>query len=95
MSWFIEKGGEIILSIRVIPRASRSELVGIHDGAVKVRLSSPPVDGAANAELIKLLAKSLGVPKSAIEIVSGQASKTKSVRVTGISTEALKAAIGE
>jgi uncharacterized protein len=74
---FNEKDGAIIFTVRVVPRASKSEIVGEMDGALKVRIASPPVDGAANAELIKVLAKNFGVAKSAIEIVGGQTSKTK------------------
>ncbi len=78
-----EKDGMVTFSVRVIPWASKSEIVGEHDGAFKVRIASPPVDGAANAELIKLLAKLLGVAKTQVEIISGSASKTKQVRISG------------
>ena len=74
---------ELILDIRVIPRASKTQIVGMHDGALKVRIAAPPVDGAANAELVKLLAKAFGVSKSSIEIISGETSKTKRIRITG------------
>ena len=84
----------IEFNVRVIPRSSRSEIVGELNGAVKVRLASPPVDGAANAELIKLLSKSLGVPKSAVTIVSGVTSKTKRLRVDGVTDQQLRKAIG-
>ncbi len=77
-----EKG--LILTVRVIARASKSEIVGEHDGYLKVRIASPPVDGAANAELIRLLAKTFRISKTAVEIVSGQTSKTKQIRITGI-----------
>ena len=77
-----KEGKTLVLDIRVSPRASRSEIVGTADGVLKVRIASPPVDGAANAELIKLLSKSYGVPKSNVEIISGQSSKTKRVRIT-------------
>jgi uncharacterized protein len=79
-----EKDGSVYFAVRVVPRASRSEIVGELDGAVKVRLSAPPVDGAANDELIKLFAKSLRTAKSNIEIVSGQSSKAKQLRITGV-----------
>lgn len=67
----------------MIPRASRSEIVGEHDGDLKVRISAPPVDGAANEEVVRLLAKSFGVAKSSVTIVSGETSKTKRVRIEG------------
>jgi uncharacterized protein (TIGR00251 family) len=81
---FIEKNRTIVFKVCVVPRASRSEIVGEHFGALKVRLTSPPVDGAANAELIKLLAKRFNVSKSAIEITSGQTSKTKEIGLSGV-----------
>lgn len=56
----------ISIAIKVAPRASRSEVVGMHDGALKIRIAAPPVDGAANAEMIKILAKFFGVAKSDI-----------------------------
>ena len=81
---FTEKDGVILFDVRVVPRSSGSEIVGTHYGALKIRLASPPVDGAANAELIKLLAKSFGVSKSEVEIIAGLTSKVKRVRVIGI-----------
>ena len=77
------------LSVRVTPRASRSEITGFADDVLKVRLASPPVDGAANAELVKLLAKALGLAKRQIEIVSGSASRNKIVQIAGISPDEL------
>jgi uncharacterized protein (TIGR00251 family) len=82
---FHESDNAIIFDIRVIPRSSRSEIVGEHDGALKVKLASPPVDGAANAELIKLLAKKFRVSKSDIEIVSGETSKNKRIKIINLS----------
>ena len=81
-----EMGGTVTFTVRVVPRAAKSEIIGEHDGALKVRIASPPVDGAANTELIKLLAKQLGVSKSNVEIIGGQTSKTKQIRITGITT---------
>jgi len=81
MIQFTEKNKALVFTVRVVPRASKSEIVGEHDGALKVRIASPPVDGAANAELIKLLAKTFKVSKSDVEILSGGASKTKQIQV--------------
>lgn len=80
---FIEKDNTVTFQVRVIPRSSRSEIVGEYDGALKVKLNAPPVDGAANAELIKLLAKEFGVSKSQVEILSGNTSKLKQIKVSG------------
>lgn len=78
------KGDAIVIDIRVVPRASRSEIVGFESDVLKVRIAAPPVDNAANMELIKLLAKAFGISKSSIEIVGGQSSRSKRVRVRGI-----------
>lgn len=81
----VEKNGAVEFEARVIPRASKSEVVGEHDGALKIRIASPPVDGAANAELIKVLARLFGVRKADIDIVGGQTSKTKRIRIANLS----------
>ena len=67
----------------MVPRASRSEVAGVIDGVWKVRIAAAPVDGAANAELTKLLAKAFKVGKGSVEIISGETSKLKRVRITG------------
>jgi uncharacterized protein (TIGR00251 family) len=84
---FTEKNGAVIFSVRVVPRASKSEITGELDGALKVRIASPPVDGAANAELIKLLAKTFGVSKSEVEILAGHASRTKQLKISNLTAE--------
>ena len=79
------RDGCVSFDVRVVPRSSRSEIVGEHDGAMKVRIASPPVDGAANAELIKLLTKKFGVSKSDVEIVAGETSKSKRIKIANLS----------
>ena len=81
----IKENRAVIFELRVSPRASRSEIVGMHGGALKVRIAAAPVDGAANAELIKVLAKYLGVAKSDISIVSGETSKNKRIKIENLS----------
>lgn len=88
----IEGGVEI--SIRAQPRASRSEVVGMHGDQLKVRIAAPPVEGAANAELIKLLAKVLGVSRSALRVVRGEGSRSKVVRAEGATVEQARTALG-
>jgi hypothetical protein len=78
-----ESEGALTFRVRVVPRASRSEPAGEHDGALKVRVAAPPVEGAANEELARLLAKAFGVASRDVEVLSGRASKTKVVRVSG------------
>jgi len=80
-----EKDGSVRFAVRVIPRASKSEIVGEHDGALKIRICSPPVDGAANAEMVRLFAKYFGVSKSDIEIVSGETTKNKRIKIANVS----------
>ena len=84
MIQFTEKAGSLIFNVHVVPRASKSEIVGEHDGALKIRIASPPTGGAANAELIRVLAKRFDVPKGAIEILKGQTSKTKQIKIVGV-----------
>ena len=80
-----EKDGELLFDVRVSPRASREAIVGVHDGALKVALTAPPVEGAANAALRALLAKRLGVAKGDVRIVRGETGRAKTVAVRGVS----------
>jgi uncharacterized protein (TIGR00251 family) len=73
----------LTFAVSVVPRASFSGIVGEHDGALRVRIAASPVEGAANRELIKVLAKSFELPQNAVEIVSGTTSKRKTVRIRG------------
>lgn len=70
--------------VRVIPRASRNEIEGVTGNALKVRVTAPPVEGAANDALIELLAETLKIRKSQVEIVAGQSSQQKMVSITGL-----------
>ncbi len=82
------------ITIYVQPRANKTTIAGMHDGCVKVRLAAPPVDGAANAELVEFVAEQLGVARSRVRIVSGQASRRKVVEVDGVTAEQLTQALG-
>jgi uncharacterized protein len=88
---FTEKDNAIIFAVRVIPRSSRNEIVGEYNGALKVKLNSPPVDGEANKELIALLAKIFHVSKSDVEIIGGQTSNLKQVKITDKTSKDLSA----
>ena len=81
-------------NVRVIPRARRSGLAGTRGDALLVRLQSPPVDGAANDELIEVLARALQVPKRAVAIVAGDRSRQKRVKVLGIDADTVAARLG-
>jgi hypothetical protein len=77
-------------AVHVQPRASRSEITGIHGDSMKVRLEAPPVEGAANAALIELLAAALGVSRRNVQIVGGQRSRSKLVEVVGVGAESVR-----
>jgi uncharacterized protein (TIGR00251 family) len=87
---YSHNGRALTFPVIVAPRASRSEIVGEHDGALKVRIAAPPVEGAANRELQRLLAKIFKLPQNAVEILSGSNSKRKVVRLTGADKVALE-----
>ena len=92
---FSEKNSTITFKVQVVPRASLSEVIGEHNGALRVRIAAPPVDGAANEELVRTLSRAFGVKRGAIDIISGKASKTKQVRVSGISQLDLQNLLGK
>jgi uncharacterized protein len=70
--------------VRLQPRASRDEIVGLLDGALRIRLHAPPVDGAANEALVAFLADRLSVPRRAVRIVTGASSRMKTIEVAGV-----------
>ncbi len=78
----LEKTGAVIIDIHVIPNASRTQADGSHDGALRVRLHAPPVDGKANSALIAWLADALGLAKRDVELIRGQTAKRKQLRVS-------------
>ena len=75
------------------PRASKTELAGLHDGLLRIRLAAPPVDGAANAALAVFIAGKLGIAKSRVQIVSGLTGRRKVVRIDGVTAAAVAAAL--
>jgi len=87
--------GGIILTLHIQPRASKNEVCGIQDNALKIRLTSPPVDGAANKLCREFLAELFDVPKSAVEILSGETSRHKRVRIGGKVSAHLRRALEE
>ncbi len=82
-----------ILRVTVIPNASKTEIVGWHEGALKIRLAAPPVDGKANEELCRFLAKTLGIAPSLVEIGKGMAGKRKTISLP-MSEEDVKNGLG-
>jgi uncharacterized protein len=87
----IEKSGGVIFRVRVQPRASKNAVGGEWEGALKVRLTAPPVDRRANEALCKFLAECLNVPHGTVRLLSGERSRTKRVEVDGISAEKIRA----
>ena len=82
-----------VIQISVLPRASRSEIAGLHADTLRVRIAAPPVDGAANAEVIALLAKRLGISKSRLELLSGQTGRKKRVLIRGLEADEVSAVL--
>jgi uncharacterized protein (TIGR00251 family) len=76
-----ETSDGLVFSVYVQPRASKTAIVGHHQNALKIKLTAPPVGGAANKQCIQILAKALDQPKSAIKIIAGQASRRKQIRI--------------
>ena len=79
-----------ILQVRAHPGAKRNAITGIHDGALKISLTTPPTDGRANDALIAFLAEQLRLPRARIALVSGQTSRSKVLRVTGLNAEEVR-----
>ena len=84
-NWSItEANGGVTFAVRVVPRSSRNQIVGVEGEALKIKLTAPPVEGAANTALIEFMAEWLGVRRSAVSIVSGDKARNKLVRVSGV-----------
>ena len=88
------RDGRLIFKVQVVPRSSRSEVVGDHNGSLRVRVSSPPVEGAANKELTHVLAKAFKVSRGAVSILSGESSRLKQVSIAGVNSSALSELLG-
>ena len=82
------------LSIRLTPRASRDAIAGFEGETLRVRVTAPPVEGRANRALVRLLAKRLGLPRGAVRVVAGQASRNKVVAVDGLGAAELRRRLG-
>ena len=85
-----ERDGRVRFHVRVQPRAARSEIVGLHGDALKIRLAAPPADGAANVALVELLAAALGVARRCVRIVAGDRARAKIVEVDGANVENIR-----
>ena len=90
-----QRGSSLRIRVRVKPKASKSRILEVREGILGVALAAPPVDGQANAELIRTLAAALGCGKSAIEIVSGAGSRSKLVAIVGLTLAELLVRLGQ
>ncbi len=82
------------LVVHVQPRASKTEVVGLHGDAIKLRISAPPVDGAANAEVVRFLVETLRIPRRQVRLVQGDTGRRKVIEATGISVAETATALG-
>jgi uncharacterized protein len=81
----------VLLSVRVTPRAGRTAIAGMREGVLHVKLAAAPVEGAANATLIDLLSRQLRIPKRSLRIATGERSRTKTVEISGLTDEEVRA----
>lgn len=88
-----ERDDGVRFAVRAQPRASRSEVVGVHGDALRVRLAAPPVDGEANDELVRCLARWLGVPRRAVNLVAGATGRNKVVEIEGVTAAEVERAL--
>jgi len=91
MNWLVADGDGVTLRLHIQPGAKKTEVVGMHGGALKIRLAAPPVDGKANACLIAFLADQFGVARSVVSLLSGETSRAKRVHVSGVTAAVAKA----
>lgn len=89
--WYrVAADGRITLTLHIQPGARKTEVAGLHGEALKIRLAAPPVDGKANEALVRFIAAALGLPRSAVQLKSGQTSRHKVLEVIGASPSALE-----
>ena len=94
MSWLFADGDGVTLRLHIQPGAKKTEVIGLHGEALKIRLAAPPVDGKANACLLAFLADKLGVAKTAVKLLSGDSSRAKRVRVDGVEPSLVRDRLG-
>ena len=87
--------GGCTLTVRVHPGARQNAITGIHDGALKVSLTTPPTDGRANQALVAFLAAELRIPRARVTLLTGATSRTKSLRIAGFTAAQLRAALSD
>jgi len=90
-NWLDVRPGEVTVRLRVQPRSKRPGVAGIAEGRLRVRVSEPPTDGRANEAVVRMLAKLIGVPKSAVDVRHGAAAREKTVSITAADPSAIAA----
>jgi len=94
MPWLRQQRDGVIIDLHVQPRASKNEIVGVQGEELKVRLTSPPVEGEANRLCVEFFAKRLGIAKSAVELISGERSRHKRLLIRGVEAEEVRRVLG-
>ena len=94
MSWIQPIAGGCVLTVKVTPRASRTETAGAEAAWLRVKVQAPPVDGKANAALVEFLASALDLPRRAVGVIGGETGRLKRVRVLGLDPAAVRARLG-
>ncbi len=90
--WYrVAADGRITLTLHIQPGAKKTEFAGLHGDALKIRLAAPPVDGKANEALVRFVAETLGLAKSAVELKSGQTSRRKVLEIVGADRQRIEA----
>lgn len=90
VSWLQETKDGVVITVKAVPRASRTEIAGADGEWLRVRVKAPPVDGKANEALVKFFAETLGVPRGSVAITSGDTGRLKRIRVAGVSADAVR-----
>ncbi len=93
MNWLLPTNDGCVITIKATPRARKSEITGADPEWLRVRLQAPPVDGKANAELTALFAKTFGIPKRSVALLTGDTSRLKRIKLTGVSAETAAATL--
>ena len=91
----VEDGDGVFIDLKGVPRSSKTELQRSDEGLYRIRIAAPPVQGAANADIIKFLAKTLDVPKRNVSLVHGMKGKYKRFRVDGVKAKAVRKRLAE
>lgn len=94
MPWLRRQRDGVTIDLHVQPRASKNEIVGVQGEELKVRLTSPPVEGEANRLCVEFFAKRLGIARSAVELIAGEKSRHKRLLIRGVEAEEVRQVLG-